>query len=345
MTGTVLDCAGARMGGAHRLVNELDRYLRDHPTRLEVVGRGRALTGAWLIRREASRRMPTRVVALNNVSYQTLGRERRVLVHNALHFLTPTEASDLGRLVPRSTFVQGQVIRESLRRADTVWVPSSSMAERVIRAVPTVAGRLAVRHNPLSPPPVISSPAIEASPAIAASPPVIASPAIGAEPRAEFLCPVLPSPYKKTTERLAVLLEACDRLAQSPDGIAASLVITANTGDITSPEILRHPRLRVIGHQELDVVHTLISRCTAVIFPFELESFGYPLAEARVLGVPVVALQSAHNQEIAGQALVPYQRQEPEQVAAAMFAARTARPPAETGTAFSRDRYFDELLG
>ncbi len=328
MTGTVLDCAGARMGGAHRLVSELDLYLRDHLTPIEVVGRGQALTSAWLIRREASRRRPNRAIALNNVSYQRLGRERRVLVHNALHFLTPAEASDLGRLVPRSTFVQGQVVREALRRADAVWVPSSSMAERVIRAVPKVAGRITVRHNPLS------------------APPVVAPPPTGDKPRrAEFLCPVLPSPYKKATERLAVLLAACDRLAGSPDGIPASLVITAATGDIASPEIRRHPRLRIIGHQELDVVHTLITRCTAVIFPFELESFGYPLAEARVIGVPVVALDSAHNREIAGAALVPYQRQEPEPVAAAMFAALSARRTPETGTAFSRDRYFDELFG
>ena len=43
----------------------------------------------------------------------------------------------------------------------------------------------------------------------------------------------------------------------------------------------------------------LWSRCRAVYFPTGLESFGCPLAEARVNGVPVIARDTPQNREIA----------------------------------------------
>jgi glycosyltransferase involved in cell wall biosynthesis len=319
----VLDCAGARIGGAKRLLNELDLYLRDGSAEVEVVGRGRALTSSWLVRREAGRRTAVRAIALNNVSYQVVGRERRVVVHNALHFLTQAECVDLrGRLRP-SMFAQALVVREALRRADTVWVPSSSMAERVRRVLPRITDRLAVRHNPISALPATRLPCS----------------------RLEFLCPVVARPYKKTSERLRVLLRACDLLAQPPERVETTLVLTVASAEIVPADLRRHPRLRLIGYQSSEAALDLIRQCAAVVFPFEIESFGYPLAEARAMGVPVVGLASDHNREIAGPALVPYQRQEPEQVAAALFAALRANPPAEIGPAFSRKNYFEDLIG
>ena len=50
----------------------------------------------------------------------------------------------------------------------------------------------------------------------------------------------------------------------------------------------------------------LCGRARAVYFPGGLESFGYPLAEARAGGRPVIARDTTQNQEIAGAALCGY---------------------------------------
>ena len=58
-----------------------------------------------------------------------------------------------------------------------------------------------------------------------------------------------------------------------------------------------------LPHSEL---RDLQARSRAIYFPTDLESFGYPLAEARVSGQPVIARDIAQNREIAGPALCGY---------------------------------------
>ena len=53
------------------------------------------------------------------------------------------------------------------------------------------------------------------------------------------------------------------------------------------------------------------ARSRAIYFPTDLESFGYPLAEARVSGQPVIARDTALNREIAGPALCRYTLRRP----------------------------------
>ena len=50
----------------------------------------------------------------------------------------------------------------------------------------------------------------------------------------------------------------------------------------------------------------LWARSRAIYFPTGLESFGCPLAEARVNGLPVIARDTPQNREIAGPALCGY---------------------------------------
>ena len=53
------------------------------------------------------------------------------------------------------------------------------------------------------------------------------------------------------------------------------------------------------------------TRSRAIFFPTDLESFGYPLAEARVSGQPVIACDTEQNREIAGRALCGYAPDDP----------------------------------
>ena len=54
------------------------------------------------------------------------------------------------------------------------------------------------------------------------------------------------------------------------------------------------------------------ARSRAIYFPTGLESFGYPLAEARVSGQPAIARDTAQNREIAGPALCGYSLGDPD---------------------------------
>ena len=68
----------------------------------------------------------------------------------------------------------------------------------------------------------------------------------------------------------------------------------------------------------------LWARSRAIYFPTGLESFGYPLAEARVNGQPVIARDTEQNREIAGPALCGYTVGDPDSLRHATEAALTA---------------------
>src|SRR5688572_873606 len=87
----VVDAAGGDNGGAGRLKYELDAFLADRVFPVRLIGRDRSLTPSWLVLREIQAGRASVAVALNNVSLALRGAERRVLVHNALHFLTDAE--------------------------------------------------------------------------------------------------------------------------------------------------------------------------------------------------------------------------------------------------------------
>ena len=83
------------------------------------------------------------------------------------------------------------------------------------------------------------------------------------------------------------------------------LRVTANQEEV--PETLaRHPRVDVVGRLDHHALRELWARSQAIYFPTEIESFGYPLAEARVHGQPVIALDTEQNREVAGAALCSF---------------------------------------
>ncbi|MCK9896583.1 glycosyltransferase [Frankia sp. AgB32] len=339
--GSVLvDCAGARVGGAKRLLDEFDLYLRDrkHP-RPRVIGRDRPLTASWLLRREFAddrRRERTLALALNNVSFVTVGRERSVLLHGAQQFLGWDEVRELGRRISPAVHAQVPVVWAAMRRADRVFVPSTSMAERVCRVAPALRDRVVVAFNPVTPP----DPAVRRARADERR-------ERGSRPAAvDILCPLIILPQKLVTRRLRAGLAALDILAAAPHRIDATLTVTGSTAQIEDPAVAHHPRLRLVGGgHPPSAVTELMARCDAIYFPSVLESFGYPLAEGRMMGVPVVALDSPHNREIAGPALVGYQRENGPEIAAALYGALTVDLKADQSGLFARGPYFDLLLG
>jgi glycosyltransferase involved in cell wall biosynthesis len=321
--GVAVDIAGAAMGGAARYAAELRSYLlRSERMDVRVIGAARRVEPSWLMRRETAAPGAWRRVALNNVTFVAPGGERWTLLGNALHFLSEAEAAVLDPDLRARMRRDAAVVRLTARRADTIVVPCAAMAERVARHLPSARRRLAVRPHPVSP----ALPAGEASPA-------------GARPRQGrpvILCPVLLASCKRMDERVAELLAAVTRIGD------IRVQVTATAAEL--PAVAGHPAVDLVGRRAEREMRDLWARCRAVYFPTGLESFGYPLAEAGVRGLPVIALDTAQNREIAGGALCGFRAGDAGSLCAAAAAVLAARP-APDPRPFDPDSYFRWLLG
>lgn len=302
------------MGGAARYLGELEAWLlRSVGHDVRLIGRGRSLSPGWLARREVAGWRGRRI-ALNNVGFQA-GAERVTLLRNALHFLDDTELAQHGAGLPRTFATEVRIVRAAARRSDTVVVPCSAMAERVARVAPVLASRLVVRHHPLMAP---------------APTPLPEQPAV--------LVPVLFAPYKRMDVHLTALLSALDRA-----GVAGVVRATATHAEL--PQLAGHPRLELLGRLEPEQLTAEWARSTAVYFPTGLESFGYPLAEARAAGRAVIALDTAQNREIAGGALRGFDAGDDASLAEAVDSALSGPAPTADPGEFDPDRYFTWLMG
>ncbi len=318
MTGLVtVDIAGAQMGGAARYAAELRGYLaRTERQDVRVIGADRHVNPAWLLRRETVRPKSARRVAVNNVSFISPGGQRWAQLRNALHFLTDDEAASLDPALRTSVRREAVVVRLTARRADVLVVPCTAMAERVTRVLPVVRSRMVVRPHPVS-----------------------AGPARPGAREAAILCPVLFAPYKQMDERLTELLGAVDGYGDP----AVRVRVTADRGHLP-PAVASSPRLEFLGRIDQRDLQQVWARSRAIYFPTGLESFGYPLAEARANGQPVIARETAQNREIAGPALCGFDPGEPDSLRHAVKCALTAEV-APDPLPFDPDAYFGWLLG
>lgn len=312
-----VDVAGGQVGGAARFRAELSSYLaRTKRADVRVIGMGRQVDPAWLVRRELTSTARGRRVALNNVSFVAPGTERWTLLRNPLDFLTEQELSHVSRSARLSTKLRASVVHSAARRADTLVVPSTAMAERVTRVLPHVAERLVVRPHPVS---ADAIPRVPRRPAI--------------------LCPVLFSPFKGMTERLTDVVRAMDEVVDS----SVRLLVTADSSEVPTA-VSSNPRIDLVGRLDHRDLRQMWASSQAIYFPTELESFGYPLAEARVSGHPVIALDTTLSREIAGPALSGFR---PGDAASLRHAVQHAlsQDVAPDPQPFDPDRYFDWLLG
>jgi glycosyltransferase involved in cell wall biosynthesis len=318
MTAAVtVDAAGALMGGAARYLDELRGYLkRTGREDVEIIGSRRQVRPGWLVYRELSGRARSRRVALNNVGFVTPGGQRWTLLRNALHFLTEDEQVRLDPAQWASVRRDAMVVHLAARRSDVIVAPSTAMKERITTVRPDLSSRVVVRPHPVSAVPFSRPPGN----------PII-------------LCPVLFSPYKKMEQRLTELLTAVgDR-----QDLSVRVQVTADMAEVPAV-IASHPQVEIVGRLPGSELGEMRTRSHAIYFPTGLESFGYPLAEARVSGQPVIARDTAQNREIAGPALCGYTPGDPDSLRRAVQVALKADIAPDPGP-FDPDRYFEWLLG
>ncbi len=318
MTTTVIvDAAGGQIGGAARFRAELHRYLaKTGRSDVRVIGAEHRLRPSWLMQRETAFTRRGRRVALNNVSFIGPGGERWTLLRNPLDFLSDEEESRVGPVLGAANRHRASVVRLAARRADVLVVPSTGMAKRVTRVLPGLTDRVIVRHHPVTPDSVPRLPRDGA-----------------------VLCPVLFSPYKPMITRISEFLTATEDFA----GTSLRLLVTADRAEVPE-DLAAHPRMDLVGrltHQEL---RGLWARSQAIYFPPGIESFGYPLAEARVNGQPVIALDTEQNREIAGPALCAFTAGDIASLQQATKIALTLEVQPDPAP-FDPDAYFGWLLG
>jgi glycosyltransferase involved in cell wall biosynthesis len=151
------------------------------------------------------------------------------------------------------------------------------MLERVIAVIPKARDRIRVRFHPIT----------------------IRYPRRAFSGCPFFLYPSLPAAHKDLVGNLSFLLNAM-RFADSPMQVR----VTATEEHLGGLD--RDSRVVALGPQTLGDMDRLLAEACALYAPTEVESFGYPVAEARAIGLPVLAIDSARNREIAGDALVGY---------------------------------------
>jgi hypothetical protein len=317
MSVVIVDAAGGPEGGAARFKVELRRYMeRSGRQDVQIIGMGRRVDPAWLLRRETRFSMSNRRVALNNVSFVTPGSERWTLLRNPLDFLTEDEDANLDSGLRAEGRRRIPVVHLAARRADVLVVPSTAMATRVTRTLPGVASRVVVRHHPVS------------------------ADSIPRMPREPFiLCPLIFAPYKHMVPRLREWVAAADGHIHS----SIRMLVTADRSEVPG-DLADHRLIKLVGRIPHADLRMLWARSRAIFFPSALESFGFPLAEARVNGQPVIACDSELNQEVAGPALCGFTIGNADSLRSATQQALSSNVAPDPAP-FDPDSYFDWLLG
>jgi glycosyltransferase involved in cell wall biosynthesis len=316
-TTVFVDAAGGTVGGGARFRVELYQYLkRSGRQDIKLIGMNRQIDPVWLLRREVSKPARGRIVALNNVSFVTPGGERWTRLGNPLDFLTDEEWATLDPSLKAGTRLRAPIVRLAARRSHVLVTPSAAMAQRVSRVLPSLHDRIIPRLNPVS---ADSIPRMPREPVI--------------------LCPVLFAPYKHMIERLTELLAAIDDYGDS----SVRLLVTADQAEVTA-DLASQRRLELVGRITHSELRGLWARSRAIFFPSGIESFGFPLAEARVNGQPVIARDTAQNREIAGPALCGYTVGDPDSLRSATKLALTEEVKPDPAP-FDPDAYFAWLLG
>jgi hypothetical protein len=313
----IVDAAGGPEGGAARFKVELNRYVaRSGRKDLQIIGMGRRVDPAWLLRRETAFSRSNRRVSLNNVSFVTPGSERWTLLRNPLDFLTKDEDANLDPALRALGRRRIPIVHLAARRADVLVVPSTAMAQRVSQTLPQVASRVVVRHHPVS------------------------GDSIPKMPREPFiLCPVIFAAYKHMVPRLREWVAAADGHIDS----SIRMLVTADLSEIPG-DLAAHRLIKLVGRVPHAELRLLWARSRAIYFPPGLESFGFPLAEARVNGQPVIACDSELNREVAGPALCGFTVGDADSLLSATHQALHT-DVAPDAAPFDPDAYFDWLLG
>jgi glycosyltransferase involved in cell wall biosynthesis len=222
-----------------------------------------------------------------------------------VHDLTTLILPETHRLKVRLT--QIPFLGRSLARARRIVADSQATAADIGRFFPEEAARVRVVHA-----------GVERRFAPA-------SPAEVAAIRAELGCRdgyVLYAGTLEPRKNVALLLDAWEAL-RAEDEEVPPLVIAGGYGWKSAALLRRLRRLegsgvRVLGRVEEDHLLRLLQGASCFVYPSLYEGFGLPVAEALACGVPVIASRTSSLPEVAGDAALFVDPDDPAELAAAL---------------------------
>jgi hypothetical protein len=305
-TTTAVNVTADPMGGAqHRA--ELYRCLtRSKWQDVGFIGNECSIDAGWLARREIANPIRGRRLAVNNVGLVADSGERWAPLANPLDFMTDGEWSNR----------RPDLRAAARRRAPIVHLAARIMAERITRKPPSLQSRVVVCLHPVAACSILSMPR-----------------------KPLILCLMLFSPYKHTVATIR------DGVTAINDHIDPSiwLLVTASHTEMPPP-LASHPRIQMVGQLPLSKLRHRWAQSCAICLPTGIESFGFPLAEARAHSQPVIARDTPQNKEIAGPALCGFAMGAADSLQHATRLAPTTTVAPDPAP-FDPDAYFDWMLG
>lgn len=114
-----------------------------------------------------------------------------------------------------------------------------------------------------------------------------------------FIYPATPFEYKNHR----IILDALELLKNEEPNLAEKIrIIFTVPEDCQVSQVIKERELddiiNCIGSNPYDVLLTYYKRCDALLFPSKIESFGLPLVEASLFGVPVIAADLPYAREV-----------------------------------------------
>ncbi len=128
---------------------------------------------------------------------------------------------------------------------------------------------------------------------------------------------------KEPRKNLPRLLEACAILRQEPGWESTELVLTGRAG--WGEALVIPPGVRTTGYVDEVDLPGLYAGARVFAYPSLYEGFGFPVVEAKAVGVPVVTSNVSSLPEVGGQAAVLVDPLHPEAIAAGIVQADRER--------------------
>lgn len=228
----------------------------------------------FVVGRIARRAGVSRIISLENNAFPFLKARQSVFLHQPL-FFTPIK---FGLCRTPKLWIYQNIIarfcRATLRFADRIVVQTQWLKDAAIKRLGFDGGKI-----------VIVKPEVDSA-GYAFAP--------SAENFANFFFPASPIFYKNHE----ILLEACKILkSKTRTRFKVFFTIGANSALAARFKAAGIDNAVFLGHISHKGVFEFYAK-SVLVFPSYLESFGYPLAEARAVGAPVVAADTSFAREI-----------------------------------------------
>ncbi len=209
---------------------------------------------------------PDLVFSLQNIITFGLKVPQVTYIHQSIPFQTVKKFSFFKRSERKLAVIQhviGRIIKRSAKKSDRVIVQTEWMKEAVCKQCHLSADRVNVAMPQVKPFNIVSAPAWDAT---------------------AFFYPTALGVYKNNT----IVFAASEQLVQK--GLKFDVTLTL-------PEEKSRGNVKCVGRLPYDevVAHYLTA---TLVFPSYIETFGYPLAEARQAGAIVLASDTAFSREV-----------------------------------------------